>query len=242
MKHLLAAAVSTGLLIALPVSGTAQNHGTWSLSVNPRFGYSIQDKPLGALAPGGPVVEMPPAAAAGVGIEIGTPSRWVSVRFTVLSTFAEGLNRRSSYAFWCGESVCTALGDRSHPLKDGGSVLNLSGDLVVRPALSFGRVQPYAVAGAGLKRYDLGDGAYDLDLRYRYGGRSAGAAVNLGGGIECPVGHAVITLEAVDYMSGLSGRRVHEYSPLSERAFNGIRHDVVFSVGLRVDVLGGSDG
>ena len=238
MRRWLAVLVTAGSVVSLPASGVAQDQDGWSLSVNPRVGYSVPDKPLGALAPGGPVVEMAPAVTAGATVELGTPWRWVGLRFTALNTFAAGLNRRvPAGSSSCGDG-CIGLEYTSEPLKAGGSTLNLSMDLLAHLPLATDHVAPYLVAGAGLKRYDLGGGLHPADPRYRYGGRSAGLAVNVGGGLDVAFGNAVLTLEAVDYISGLNGRWNHEWSPLSERAFNTLRHDVVFSVGLEVDVFG----
>ncbi len=235
MKKYVAAAA--GLFALLPMALSAQTNG-WSLALNPRFGYFVADKPLGALTVDGPNIEMPPAATTGLALEIGTPLKFLSIRTIAETTIFAGLARRSQDgSVSCGAN-CERTEYRSDPLPNVGSILNLAVGLRVAPSPESWPVRPYAVGGVGLKRYDLGRGQYGEDPRYSFGGRSAGKALNAGVGFDLRLGQAVFNLEAVNYMSGPSGWRNPQTTRLSDKAFQTLHHDLFISAGMRVDVFG----
>ena len=51
-------------------------------------------------------------------------------------------------------------------------------------------------------------------------------------------GKTVLSFEAVDYVSGFTRRPTYEYTPLSQRAFGEMHHDLFFSIGLKVPTFG----
>ena len=229
------ALVAAALLISPGLASAQQN--SWSLSINPRFGYFASDKPLGYFTPDGPTVEMPAAATAGLTVELGTPYRFLALRATAQSTLNAGLARKVPTGFTSCGTGCASMEHESHPIAQSGSLLNLSMDAVIRPAPASWRYQPYGVLGAGLKRYDLGRGVYNGDPQSQFGGRSAGLAINTGAGIDVPLGKAVLNIEVVDYVSGFS-RASSPQSSLSQKAFTAIRHDLFMSLGFRVNLFG----
>lgn len=210
------------LLVLAPSALTAQE-SDWSATAVPRLGYFTPDRELGTIRQGEAVVAIGSAPTLGLSIEIGTPLQFVGLRATAQTTIGSAMNE---------------VEPTSQPLDRPASVLNLSMDALLSPVPGAWGARPYGVIGVGLKRYDLGRGPFGDDLGDRFGGREAGFALNAGAGVEAVLGQTVVSIEAVDYMSGLWGRRIYDYSSLGERAFNGIRHDVFVSVGLKLKLLG----
>ncbi len=100
--------------------------------------------------------------------------------------------------------------------------LNLVGDLVFRPLPRIMIVQPYLLAGAGIKRYSLADEQFE-DLSETFTDFTGHA----GGGVVLNFGPLQFSAEVSDYISS------YESSPTEKK----LQHDIFAMLGLRISLL-----
>ena len=210
--------------LAIPTCASAQADA-WSLTFHPRAGVFIPEKDVGNYK--GEGVHLSQAPVLGASVELTTPLQWVQLRATGWTTVSASLDRK----LFDGWESCARDCHREATGRNG-ALMNFSVDGVLTPSRTWA-VQPYAVAGVGAKRFDFGnqrlvasDPASDL------GGATWGAGINTGFGLELPVAGARLTMEAVDYMSGIHGYA--EDGADATQPFRSIRHDIVFSMGVRL--------
>jgi hypothetical protein len=111
------------------------------------------------------------------------------------------------------------------PGSAGPSLLALTGDFVFSP--SEGRVRPYALIGAGIKRYNYSvSKVSDITTRGILDANQSDFTGHLGVGVDVGVGASGLRLELSDYVSHFD---VNGTSRL--------QHDLFVMLGLRVDLL-----
>ncbi len=96
--------------------------------------------------------------------------------------------------------------------------LNLVGDLLVRPFSRNYIVQPYLLAGAGLKRYSISDDEFDISTSEQM------FTAHIGAGVIFDFGNVKLSAELSDYISSW------EVSATESKG----QHDIFGMVGLRI--------
>ena len=98
----------------------------------------------------------------------------------------------------------------------------ITGDLVFRPLPRIVVVQPYLLAGAGIKRYSFGDdvGTFAADRNHFTG--------HIGAGADLKVGPIAVLAEISDYISSFKNAATDE---------NKLQNDVFVMVGFRIGML-----
>jgi hypothetical protein len=99
-------------------------------------------------------------------------------------------------------------------------VMAFTGDLVFRPLPRIVVVQPYLLAGAGIKKYSFDGGATAGD-RSNFTG-------HLGAGVDLKVGPIALLVEANDYISSFKNEGTDESK---------LQNDVFVAVGFRIGML-----
>ncbi len=197
MSQRLPVVVFALLLCALPAH--AQIPGI-NLNLGARVGYF---KPLGSLADTPFEVEVSSGLGLGAHLELDLPLSPINVRANVAATL--------------GRSLSTD-GD-----EDEGSDLDIvviTGDLVFRPLPRVVVVQPYLLAGAGVKRY-----SFDFNGENESESKFTG---HVGAGADLKVGPIALLAEVSDYISSFE---------LAEGGGSKLQNDVFVSIGFRIGML-----
>ncbi|MBI4545476.1 MAG: hypothetical protein HY703_09795 [Gemmatimonadetes bacterium] len=116
------------------------------------------------------------------------------------------------------------------------TLLALVGDIVYRPLPRIIVVQPYVLAGAGVKRYDFDE--EDLrqageDLRNAFPEDATDFTLHLGAGLDVKLGPIALLVEVSDYISWFK----RESSGAGSGDGSEIQNDVFGMVGFRVGLF-----
>lgn len=172
MKHLLEGIVAA-LLCAAPAAAQMNVH------IVPKIGVFT---PMSGLTGN---TELSSGLALGVAAEFGIPLLPLRLRANVEHLTGTELERRNEEETRVGDVVITTL----------------TGAAVLRPLPATALFQPYFLAGAGVKRYEM-------ELENLAGGELSGVAQSqsrftgqAGGGVDVRVGPLAMVLEVSDYIS-----------------------------------------
>ena len=205
-----AALAAATLLFAGAADVSAQR-----VQVVPRAGVFVSGSSLGEVRDGTEAIKADLEGGLGVGlaIELGMPA----------SPF--GLRAGFDYAT---DSKISTSGINEGGAEAGAKLLAVAGDLVIRPLPRLLLVQPYLLAGAGLKRYDfevseLGSGARDI-----FSESQTDFALHAGAGVDISLGAIALRAEVSDYVS---------WFQLASDSEKEMQHDVFATVGLRISLF-----
>jgi len=120
-----------------------------------------------------------------------------------------------------GDGISAGSGEASAKL------LAVAGDLVIRPLPRLLVVQPYFLAGAGVKRYDFEVSELDSGVRDIFESQTD-FALHGGAGVEVSLGALALRAEVSDYVSWF------ELGPGSEKQ---MQNDVFATMGLRLTLF-----
>jgi opacity protein-like surface antigen len=162
--------------LAAPASGQGIN-----VEILPKAGLYM---PLNALTD---EAELDNVFALGVAAELILPGQPFNLRANLDYANTTDIVERSAAEIVLGEA----------------SVLAVTGDVVLRPRTVAGTAQPYILAGAGIKRYDirLNDSAHG-SLVGMEGARTR-LAFHVGGGVDVRAGPLALVLEISDYIGSV---------------------------------------
>lgn len=182
------------------------------VQVVPRAGVFVSGSSLGEVqtALGDVKAEMEGGLGVGLGIELGVP----------LSPF--GFRAGFDYATdskISGEGISAGSGEA------GAKLLAVTGDLMFRPLPRLLVVQPYLLAGAGVKRYDFEVSELDSGVRDIFSESQTDFALHGGAGLDVSLGAIALRAEISDYVSWF------ELGSGSEKE---MQNDVFATVGLRI--------
>jgi len=202
------------LAAALLVSGAA-DASAQRIQVVPRAGVFVSGSSLGEVREGTEAIKADLEGGLGVGlaVELGMP----------FSPF--GLRAGFDYAT---DSKISTTGISGGSDEAGAKLLAVAGDLVFRPLPRLVVVQPYLLAGAGLKRYDfevseLGSGARDI-----FSESQTDFALHAGAGVDVSLGAIALRAEVSDYVS---------WFELASDGDKKMQNDVFVTVGLRIGLF-----
>ncbi len=200
--------------VTLLVSGAA-GASAQRIQVVPRAGVFVSGSSLGELREGTEVIkaELEGGLGVGLGIEFGMP----------LSPF--GFRAGFDYAT---DSKISASGISDGNGEAGAKLLAVAGDLVFRPLPRLLLIQPYLLAGAGVKRYDfevseLGSGAENI-----FSESQTDFALHGGAGLDVWLGPIALRAEVSDYVS---------WFELGSDGEKQMQNDVFATLGLRITLF-----
>jgi hypothetical protein len=196
--YFLCAIASSAVVIAAPIPVAAQGA---NVQVVPKIGISM---PLGSL---GDNTELANGLALGVAAELTLPRLPVNLRANLEYAHTADIVERSATESVHGEAT----------------ILNLVGDVVLRPLPATATAQPYFLGGAGIKTYDIAVGPTAGPDLSRTAGTTTRFALHIGGGLDVRFGPMALVLEISDYISTL---------PLGDDSRT--QHDVFGMIGFRV--------
>lgn len=198
------------LLVAGAAGASAQR-----IQVVPRAGVFVSGSSLGEVREGTEAIkaDLEGGLGVGLGIEFGMP----------LSPF--GFRAGFDYAT---DSKISASGINEASGEAGAKLLAVAGDLVFRPLPRLLVVQPYLLAGAGVKRYDfevseLGSGAENI-----FSESQTDFALHGGAGLDVSLGAIALRAEVSDYVS---------WFELGSGGEKEMQNDVFATVGLRITLF-----
>ena len=203
--------------LLLPVAAGAQVPG-FDLELVPKVGFYAPAADLEAArdAAGEIVEQRGGGLAIGVALDVGVPGAPVSFRLGGdYVTSSEFTYRESG-----GELEST--GEQT--------MLALAGDLVLRPLPRLIVVQPYLLAGAGVKRYDFSfsrpDGETTIDQAFP--DSQTDFTVHAGLGLDLGIGPIALVAEVSDYVSWYEAEGADE---------SALQNDLFIMAGLRVGLF-----
>jgi hypothetical protein len=212
---------STSALLALMVLGTPAAAQVPGLDVQllPKVGFYAPAADLQAAsdAAGEIVDDRGGSLALGLALELGVPLTSLSVRvgfdYVTASEF--------TYADTTGADI-EANGEQT--------MLAIAGDVILRPIPKLLIVQPYLLAGAGVKRYDFSfaDAADGSDVEEAFPESETDFTVHAGLGVDVGLGPIALVAELSDYVSWYEA----EGADGSE-----MQHDLFIMAGLRVGLF-----
>ena len=109
------------------------------------------------------------------------------------------------------------------------TMLAIAGDVILRPIPKLLIVQPYLLAGAGVKRYDFSfaDAAEGSDVEEAFPESQTDFTVHAGLGVDLGLGPVALVAELSDYVSWYE----------AEGGESEMQHDLFIMAGLRVGVF-----
>jgi len=198
------------LLVAGAAGASAQR-----VQVVPRAGVFVSGSSLGEVREGTEAIkaDLEGGLGVGLGIEFGMP----------LSPF--GFRAGFDYAT---DSKISASGINEASGEAGAKLLAVAGDLVFRPLPRLLVVQPYLLAGAGVKRYDFEVSELNEGVRDVFSESQTDFALHGGAGLDVSLGAIALRAEVSDYVSWF------ELGSGSEKQ---MQNDVFATVGLRITLF-----
>lgn len=185
------------LLCALPAG--AQVPGI-NVNLGARVGYFT---PLGTLAETPFEVEVSSGLGLGAHLELDLPLSPINVRANLAATLGRSLSTDGDV-------------DEGSDL----DIVVITGDLVFRPLPRVVVLQPYLLAGAGVKRY-----SFDFNGEDENESKFTG---HVGAGADLKFGPIALLAEVSDYISSFE---------LSEEGGGKLQNDVFISIGFRIGML-----
>jgi hypothetical protein len=167
----------------------------------------------------------------GLHAELGLPLPVVGLRAGLMYAASDLAVRR--FAGWerCGESCRRATYD-ADPIT-GSRILIAVGDLVLRGP-HFRAVQPYLLAGGGIRHYDFGQEELVGEFATAYADDETQRIGHLGLGIDLGVGRYRFILEANDYIGEFAPGRTDASAPRYARGGKK-QNDVAITAGFRIN-------
>ena len=198
------------LLVAGAAGASAQR-----IQVVPRAGVFVSGSSLGEVREGTEAIkaDLEGGLGVGLGIEFGMP----------LSPF--GFRAGFDYAT---DSKISGSGISAGGGEAGAKLLAVAGDLVFRPLPRLLVVQPYLLAGAGVKRYDFEVSELNEGVRDVFSESQTDFALHGGAGLDVSLGAIALRAEVSDYVSWF------ELGSGSEKQ---MQNDVFATVGLRITLF-----
>src|SRR5690606_23735063 len=137
-----------------PHLASAQN---WTLTLTPQVGWYRGTEPLGYGSPDGDLLRMAPSHVVGMLLGVGPEdARW-SMRLSFTTTLDADIQRAQLVVpDMCVECIISLW--EYGPTDHTGEMMMLGLQGTVSPTPRSWRVSPYLIAGAGLTRFDLGEG------------------------------------------------------------------------------------
>jgi hypothetical protein len=179
--------------------------GQTNLQVVPKIGLFM---PLSAIADH---AELEMGVAFGVAGELVLPGLPVNLRANLDYAHTTDIIERSAAERRLGE----------------GTILSVTGNVVVRPLAADAAAQPYFLGGAGVKTYDLRFGEPGAGELRRLEGTSSRFTAVLGGGVDVRFGPVALVLEITDYISTFE----------ATEGVARLQHDLFGMLGFRVSMF-----
>jgi opacity protein-like surface antigen len=189
--------------VTLPAAAPAAAQGI-NLQLVPKAGLSM---PIGTL---GDDTEIENGFALGVAAELILPGLPVNLRANLDYALPADIVERSAAERVQGEAT----------------ILNIAGDVVLRPLPATAAAQPYFMGGLGVRTFDISVATTVGPDLGAASGRTTRFALHVGGGLDVRAGPLAFVLELSDYISTL---RFGEDSSL--------QHGVFGMVGFRVSMF-----
>ena len=207
------AALGGSLLVAAPLAGQGL-----SVDLVPKVGFysPADDLEAAADAAGEIVDDRGGSLAVGLALDLGVPLSPLNVRvgfdYVTASEF--------TYADTTGADL-EATGEQT--------MLAITGDVILRPIPKLLIVQPYFLAGAGVKRYDFSfaDAAEGSDIEEAFPESETDFTVHAGLGVDLGIGPIALVAELSDYVSWYE----------VEGGDSRMQNDLFLMAGLRVGVF-----
>mgnify|MGYP001225354002 CR=1 FL=1 len=197
------------LLVTVAANASAQR-----IQVVPRAGVFVSGSSLGEVREGTEAIkaDLEGGLGVGLGIELGMPVSPVG--------FRAGFD-------YATDSKISTSGINEGSAEAGAKLLAVAGDLVFRPLPQLLVVQPYLLAGAGLKRYDFEVSELDAGVRDIFESQTD-FALHGGAGLDVSLGAIALRAEVSDYLS---------WFQLASESEKEMQHDVFATVGLRISLF-----
>lgn len=208
--------LAIGLLAGAPAPAGAQVPGL-DVSLVPKVGFymAAADLATAAAAAGEIVDDRGGSLAVGLGLDFAVPVAPVSFRV--------GFDYVTSSEFTYQDTAAVeSTGEQT--------MLAIAGDIVLRPIPRLLVLQPYLLAGAGVKRYDFSfeEAAGDTDIEDAFPESQTDFTLHAGLGLDLGLGPIALVAEAGDYISWYEA----EGGDGSE-----LQNDVFLMAGIRVGLF-----
>lgn len=211
--------ITTALLATATVRAEAQVPGI-DVSLVPKIGFYIAaaDLQAAATAAGEIVDDRGGSLAVGLGLDFAVPLSPLSFRVG----FDYVTSSEFTYADTTGAGGLEASGEQT--------MLAIAGDIVLRPIPRLVVLQPYLLAGAGVKRYDFSfqDAADGTDIEEAFPESQTDFTLHAGLGLDLGLGPIALVAEVGDYISWYEA----EGSDGSE-----LQNDIFLMAGIRVGLF-----
>lgn len=224
------------LVLALATGTAAAQERDWSVEVVPSVGWYSPTQPLGSgdLNGDAGLFSLSGGPSAGLALVVRPPTGFLAVRFGGLYSRPDLDIQTPAGLTSCGTD-CFRANQRQTNVGQSSIGVATADLLFSLPKL--GAVSPFAAVGAGLKRYHLAPNEASAASIFT-DATSTDATGHLGVGLNLDTGRFRMTVEAGDYISKFSQRRVvragsGESSSVGPGQW---QHDIAFNVGVAIEI------